>query len=302
MRNLNVINLETACWIARLGSFTAAAERLYTTQPAVSARIRELEASLGIKLFLRQGRGVEPTIEGREFLRHVEPLLRKLDELSRSAKGGGKDAGVVRLGAGNICMSWFPELVKDLRQSMPQVTFDIEIERAARLLQRLEARKLDAAIVSGPVDAQKFHVVSLGYDRMMWVVAPALLTPGVPVAQFLHTVPLWCVQRESFYWSQAMNFIVELGANPANLNGISNMAAARQMVLGGAGVGLLARSLIQEDLDAGRLTVVPGLERGDAVELSIACPREDPQRLVLQIMDAAARISPFGRDRAAVAD
>jgi len=296
MRTLNVVNLETACWIARLGSFTAAAERLYTTQPAVSARIRELESSLGIKLFLRQGRGVELTIEGREFIRHVEPLLRKLEELSESTKRSA-DAGVVRIGAGNISMTWFPALARELRHTMPQVTFDVEIERAGRLLQRLEAHKLDVAIVSGPVDGHKFEIRSLGYDRMLWVAAADLVPRGSDIGLVLQETPLWCVQRESFYWSQAMAVISELGADPKLLNGISNMAAARQMVLGGAGIGLIAESMIRDDLEAGRLVTLPGLEKGDAVELSAVCPRDDPPRLVLEIIDAAARLSTFSRTR-----
>ena len=65
MRELTTTNLEVAVWIARLGSFTAAAERMHTTQPAVSARVKELEGTLGQKLFVRQGRGVE--LRGREF-------------------------------------------------------------------------------------------------------------------------------------------------------------------------------------------------------------------------------------------
>ena len=57
MRKLTTTNLELAVWIARLGSFTAAAERMHTTQPAVSARVKELEDTLGHRLFVRQGRG-----------------------------------------------------------------------------------------------------------------------------------------------------------------------------------------------------------------------------------------------------
>ena len=53
MRRLSLVNLETLCWIARLGTFTAAAQRLNTTQPAVSKRVRELEQALRVQLFRR---------------------------------------------------------------------------------------------------------------------------------------------------------------------------------------------------------------------------------------------------------
>ena len=57
--------LETLCWIARLGTFTAAAERVHTTQSAVSARMRELETALGVEVFHHLGRRAELTVGGR---------------------------------------------------------------------------------------------------------------------------------------------------------------------------------------------------------------------------------------------
>ena len=65
MRKLAIYHLETLLWIARLGTFRAAAERLGTTQPAISARVREVEQQLGIALFRREGRGVVLTARGR---------------------------------------------------------------------------------------------------------------------------------------------------------------------------------------------------------------------------------------------
>src|SRR3546814_1439625 len=60
-------HLETLLWIARLGTFAAAAERLNTTQPAISARVRELENHLGTVLFRREGRTMTLTPAGRDL-------------------------------------------------------------------------------------------------------------------------------------------------------------------------------------------------------------------------------------------
>ena len=69
MRRLALFHLETLLWIARLGTFRAAAERLNTTQPAISARVREMEEQLGVALFRNEGRGVVLTAKGRELVR-----------------------------------------------------------------------------------------------------------------------------------------------------------------------------------------------------------------------------------------
>ncbi|MEN9925330.1 MAG: hypothetical protein RL268_1456, partial [Pseudomonadota bacterium] len=68
MRKLAIYHLETLLWIARLGTFRAAAERLNTTQPAISARVREIESQLGVEIFRREGRGVVLTARGRQLV------------------------------------------------------------------------------------------------------------------------------------------------------------------------------------------------------------------------------------------
>lgn len=301
MRNLNILNLETACWVARLGSFTAAAERMYATQPAISARVRELESALGMKIFVRGGRGVELTMQGRELVRNAEPLLRQLESLTQSLNASSAVTGVVRIGTGNICMGWVPALIVELRRRMPRVTYDIEIERAGKLLEKLESRKLDLAVVSGPVDGHKFTALSLGHDRMVWLTTAALLQAAQPfeLAAFLNRTPLWCVQRDSFFWSEAMQALTVHGATLDSLNGINNMAAAKAMVLGGAGVGLLSETLAHEEMQDGRLVPLPGLQPSTPVELSIVRVREDAPRVLEEVMQAAAEVSTLLKTEAA---
>lgn len=293
MRYLNIANLETAVWIARLGSFTAAAERLHTTQPAISTRVRELESTLGIKLFTRTARGVETTLEGRAFLDRVQPLLQHLQELSASVKAGGV-RGTVRIGAGNICMDWFPSMVMELRRFLPQVSYDVELGLGSRLLQRLESRKLDLAIVSGPVTGAKFQSRSLGFDRMLWVTSPALLAESGGLAGFMRDVPLWCVQRDSFYWQEAVRALGGEEAAP-HLNAIDNMAAAAQIVLRGGGGALLSETLARADLEAGRMVPLPDVPAGEPVEFRIAWNMGDKHPVLAQVVEAAAAASTFRR-------
>src|SRR3546814_17866011 len=66
-------HLETLLWIARLGTFAAAAERLNMTQPAISVRGRELENHLGTVFFRREGRSLPLTPVGRALVRDTEP-------------------------------------------------------------------------------------------------------------------------------------------------------------------------------------------------------------------------------------
>ena len=74
---MNFKRLETFVWVATLGSFRKAAERQYTTQPAISSRIQALEEELGVKLFERDG-GPGPvalTAKRKELLPYAEKLI-----------------------------------------------------------------------------------------------------------------------------------------------------------------------------------------------------------------------------------
>src|SRR5919204_3305683 len=95
---MNIRQLETFFWIARLGTFSAAAERLYTSQANVSARIRELEDELDVLLFDRIGRQVQLTVKGRELLAYAEKVVAEAAQLRLAAGKPDMVQGVVKIG------------------------------------------------------------------------------------------------------------------------------------------------------------------------------------------------------------
>jgi len=73
--------LRYAAGVARYGSFSEAADRLYISQPSLSAAVGELEKELGIRIFARSNRGVQVTPEGTEFLAHARQILEQTELL-----------------------------------------------------------------------------------------------------------------------------------------------------------------------------------------------------------------------------
>ncbi|MFD2578711.1 LysR family transcriptional regulator [Novosphingobium colocasiae] len=105
MKRIAIYHLETLLMIARLGTFRAAAERLNTTQPAISARVREVELQLGVQLFRREGRRMVLTTRGRQLVQACEPhwagleqALMEASDFFRCHRGGadriGRDGGI----------------------------------------------------------------------------------------------------------------------------------------------------------------------------------------------------------------
>ncbi len=134
---MELYQLRTFAAVARAGHLTRAAERLFISQPAVSAHIKALEEDLGVALFTRSAKGMQLTREGAALLEHAEAVLTRAEELKRAARALSEDvAGELRLALHTdpeflrvlplleLLRTTHPNLVVHLRQSMSRVIMD----------------------------------------------------------------------------------------------------------------------------------------------------------------------------------
>ena len=149
---IDLRSLEIFYWVATLESFGRAAERLYTTQPAVSQRVAGLETELGHRLFERSGRSIHLTPKGRHLLGYAERLLRLHTEMVQTIAAGEQLGGVVRLGvAETIVQTWLSDFIEQVNTRHPTVTFEIEVAITPDLKQALLRQEMDLAFVTGPL-------------------------------------------------------------------------------------------------------------------------------------------------------
>lgn len=260
MARQSLVNLETALWVARLGSFSATARQMNATQPAVSLRIRELESSLGAPLFERRGRRMEPTVRGREFLQRMEPLIEGVQTALSDFDEPAAATGVVRIGSGDIPMMWTGALLRELQQQMPRVTFELQIGIAGRLLAQLDEGRLDLAVVAGRHVAPTLARTPIGHTPMLWVAARnrwAMHGSGsaAPPSRLalIDCGPVWLIPRTSRYFAQRIAELKAVGAHLRNVSTCDNMATQIDLVAHGGGIGYLPEALIRRRLDAGEL-------------------------------------------------
>lgn len=301
----NLVNAETLCMIAKLGSFRAAAERLYTSQPAVSARMRELEQSLGFALFEKRGRRLELTVPARRFVERVEPLLLAVEDAFTDAEAVTNAAGTVRIGMGEISMTWFSRVVPELRRALPRVSYEIELDLAVKLQEHLASGALDIAIVANRLRDDQFICTPLGTTRMSWMVSSRLLTDaqGQPrsMQSLLRTEPLWCVSRPSGFFGPAQDELRAMGANLDNVCSCNRLNSLIEVVEAGGGIAQLPEMMVTEQVKAGTLVpVAPDLEPL-TLEFTLATHRNQGQAVVRQVVQALARLgkAATGRPRAA---
>lgn len=137
--------------IVRTGSFMAAAERLHVTQTTVTARIRNLEAQLGCRLFTRNKRGAAPTEHGERFVVHANRLISAWERARRELPLPQGTQSLLRLG-GEISL-WNPLLLNWsllLQQQRPSWALELEVGEWRALHDKLEQGLLDATLAHQP--------------------------------------------------------------------------------------------------------------------------------------------------------
>jgi DNA-binding transcriptional LysR family regulator len=162
--------------VARLGAVGRAAAALGRTQPSISARLADLEATWETKLFRRASRGMELTPEGARLLPMAETILRDLEELDRSAGVPLNPTGEVRIGAGDaLGRRRLPHAVARLLRGEPGLDVRLREGPAPVLLEALRAGEIDLALVVHEPEraAERALDVAPLLESEVHVIAPA---------------------------------------------------------------------------------------------------------------------------------
>src|SRR5246127_4704082 len=137
--------LETFLEVARLSSFSRAAEKRFRTQPAVSSQIRALEEEVGAKLLDRSGGKVSLTASGKLFLKYAEetiesrkPVLTAVAETERVPRGE------IIVGANEgTCLHILPEVFAEFKRQYPDVAVNISRADYSKVLESVIDNSLD---------------------------------------------------------------------------------------------------------------------------------------------------------------
>lgn len=253
MDRIAAYHLRTLVTIARLGTFQAAADRLNTTQPAISARMRELEAQLGTRLFERSGRRMSLTARARKLVQDSEPVLAELDQLLMRATDHSQATGVIRIGTGEIASaSCVPSFIAQAQAHFPGIAFEIEVDLTARMLESLLEGKSDLVFLAGPITHPGIRTVSVGALDLVWLVSPriaARVRPSQPQT-------IWTLPAHSPIHHVLRDAIDRRDVRCGSLNTCNNVRTMIGIVAGGGGVGLLPETLVRDELANGTLVEI----------------------------------------------
>lgn len=259
---MNLRHLEAFVRVADLGGFTRAAQALYLTQPTVSGQVKELEQELGVALFDRLARAVEPTEAGRLLLPEARHILEARDRLlERAAAYRGLLWGRLRVDASTIPGEYLlPSLLAGFKKAHPAVRVSLRVHDSAEVVERIRSGDGDIGVVGSRDDESGLSYAPLWADRVLLYAAPGFGVDAPLSLAGLRRVPL--VLREEGSGTRrtverALAAAGVLAAELAVVGEFGSTTAVKEAVKGGIGAGFLSEAAVVWETRAGALACLP---------------------------------------------
>jgi DNA-binding transcriptional LysR family regulator len=251
-------SLETFLWVVTLGSFRGAAQRLNTTQPAISQRIAQLEREMGVKLLNRDHRAASPTRAGRQLMVYAEKLIGLRSEMMAEVGDRSAMRGVMRLGvAETIVHTWLPRLIKSVNTAYPNLSLEIEVDITPALSARLLAQEIELAFVLGPLSASGVRNRVLCDYPIGFLASPALgLGEGRLTVHDLAKFPIITFPRKTQPYETVRSLFNRPDLPPIRLHASASLATVIHMAIEGLGIAVIPAAIVENELSDGRLQLL----------------------------------------------
>lgn len=241
-------HLKTFQAIVKTGSFLQAAERLQYAQSTITLHIQQLEAELGVKVFLRQGKKIQLTAAGKALESHANFLLQRAALLNQEMMElvAGK-TGHLRIGCVEpVASLQLPKLLVEFCRQYPKVRLTLETGVTEVISQGVAAGKLDLAICSPPTAKLGLNFTLMFYDPMALLIPEShtlsqkeqIYVSDLAGERLLLTEPN-CPYRMIFEQK-----VLSQGINPYSGLEIMSLKALERMVVSGLGIGVMPAAII----------------------------------------------------------
>ncbi|MFZ3341216.1 MAG: LysR family transcriptional regulator [Terriglobales bacterium] len=251
--------LEIFLEVARLSSFSRAAEKRFRTQPAISSQIRALEEEVGARLLDRSGGRVSVTAAGKLFFKYAEETIeRRKTILTEIADTERVPRGEIVVGANEgTCLHILPEVFAQFKRDYPNVSVSIKRSDYAHILDSILENAVDFGFVSLPVTDNRLEAQMIHRDHLVGITAPKhplASKKSVTVAD-IAVYPLVLPKLghtrdalDALFYDHQMKPNVAMELDSSEL--------LKRFVAAGVGVGFIARSNIEEDIRAKALVAI----------------------------------------------
>jgi DNA-binding transcriptional LysR family regulator len=251
--------LETFLEVARLSSFSRAAERRFRTQPAISSQIRSIEEEVGAKLLDRGGGRVSLTAAGTVFKKFAEELLEArrcmlatVGETHRVPRGE-----IVVSANEGTCLHILPEVFAHFKREYPAVAVSVKRSERGRIVEDVLDNSCDFGVVSMPVKDKRLTVVPIHRDELVIITAPGHHLAGHKRATLADVCEYPLLLPKAGRTRDLLNSLFEeRKLQPAISMELDSSELLKRFVAANVGVGFMPYSNVAEDLQVKALAAL----------------------------------------------
>lgn len=257
--------------VARLLSFTKAAEELHMTQPAVTFQVRQLEEQFNTRLFDRTHNRISLTEAGQRVYECANKIFELYAEMDNAVRElTGDVSGVLIIGASSTIAEYMlPELLRDFKKQYPDVTIRLRVANTDGIVSMVENNAIDLGVVEAPVTNKNLVVEECRTDKLVLIVPPdhELAREEVVPVKKIADYPFICREEGSGTREVMLESMTRAGISPTDLNlsmELGSLEAIKGAVEAGMGVSVLSSATIEKELKLGTLVAVkldPPVER-----------------------------------------
>ncbi len=279
-------------------SFSAAAKKLFMTQPALSAAVKKVEQELGMPIFDRSHSPLRLTDAGQAYIEAAEKIFQVQKNLQRYVDDLAQlESGQLIIGGTNFVTACFlPGLIKNFNEKHPRISISIVESSSAELFAGLKQGTIDMVIDSGECDTREFESFTFYQDRIMLAV-PKAMTDAISAPSFsqaeiisgkhleksaapanlkeFQDLPFLLLGKGNDMYRRVTEIFHETGLSPQVRLYLNQLMTAYHMAAAGLGATFLTDTLIRMAAPSDRLSYYlldhPLLER----EIFIATARSN---------------------------
>lgn len=251
-------SLELFYWVAELSSFSKAAERMNTTQPAVSQRIAALEAEFGDKMFERNMRSITLTRKGRMLADYSERFLRLRTEMLEQMAASAAVTGTLRMGVSEtIARLWLNRFLERAHAIYPNVVIDIMVDLSPTMRDMLVKGELDLCLMLGPIEEREMANLHLLTAPLEFLASPDLDVGEEPLSvETIRRFPIITYPKATSPYQFLRERLSSPNAPPPRIFGNSSLTTIIQMVKDRIGLCVIPRVAARREIAEGQLRVL----------------------------------------------
>ena len=268
--------LRTFLEVAKQGSFSRAGQKVFRSQSAVSAQIRQIESEYGERLLDRSGKTVRLTPAGEVFREYAQRMLSLRDESLRAVADHGNDPrGVLALGANEAtCLYVLPNVFAEYLRLYPSVQVSIYRNFSHKILERLDSGAIDVGIVTLPVKMPMLKVRTIFRDRLVLMVSadnPLAQHDKVPISMVVEQ-PL--ILPRTGFTRRIMDKLFRPYRDKLHVRmELPSIGMIKSFVAAGLGVSLISESFARDEVQSGKVKLIALKDNELSRELGLAYRR-----------------------------